>query len=148
MASIKSKFSRVLSLGRKQKHPPMPNGNAHGIHEGPEDDDDRSMSSSDVSSNVPAPMLDPSTNVNPLGPPEADAEGTPRARTPAGQKKKKATSADVSKHTFFIENSQTRLKLFARNEVCGVDLIGIEANGTNLTFWVRKATNAAMDRGV
>ncbi|KAF4577108.1 Phospholipase D1 [Pleurotus pulmonarius] len=115
VASIKSKFSRVLSLGRKQKHPPMPNGNGNGIHEGPEDDDDRSISSSDVSSN-PAPMLDPSTNVNPLGPPEADAEGTPRARTPAGQKKKKATSADVSKHTFFIENSQTRLKLFARNE--------------------------------
>jgi phospholipase D1/2 len=33
------------------------------------------------------------------------------------KRKKKKRSDDVSKHTFYVENSQMRLKLFARNEV-------------------------------
>lgn len=54
-------------------------------------------------------MLDPSTNMNPL------------VRTEAGNdrsdKNGKGSAADVSKHTFFIVNSQTRLRLRARSEV-------------------------------
>jgi phospholipase D1/2 len=60
-------------------------------------------------------MLDPSTNTNPLELPDEMNE----RRTRAGeddQKKKKKRTGDVSKHTFYIENSQMRLKLFARNE--------------------------------
>lgn len=54
------------------------------------------------------PMLDPSTNTNPLL--GADDRG--------GDAKKKKKSGDVSKHTFYIENSQMRLKCYAKNEVC------------------------------
>ena len=65
---------------------------------------------------APTPMLDPSTNTNPLELPD----DMNNRRTRAGeedQKKKKKRTGDVSKHTFYIENSQMRLKLFARNEV-------------------------------
>ena len=55
------------------------------------------------------PILDPSTNTNPL----LDQN----ERNNPNDKKKKKRRADVSKHTFYIENSQMRLKLFARNEV-------------------------------
>ena len=60
------------------------------------------------------PMLDPSTNTNPL---EADeSRGTVKVGGLQGGKKEK--SSDVSKHTFYIENSQMKLKLYAKNEVC------------------------------
>lgn len=60
------------------------------------------------------PILDPSTNTNPLlGPDDHNDKN-------AGDKHKKK-AVDVSKHTFYIENSQMRLKLFARNEVCAID---------------------------
>lgn len=59
-------------------------------------------------------MLDPSTNTNPLEPP--DDLNDRRSRAGEDEKKKKKRTGDVSKHTFYIENSQMRLKLFARNE--------------------------------
>ncbi|KAI0693955.1 phospholipase D [Cytidiella melzeri] len=52
------------------------------------------------------PMLDPSTNTNPLLGQEDKSAGA----------KHKKNGGDVSKHTFYIENSQMRLKCFARNE--------------------------------
>jgi phospholipase D1/2 len=71
-----------------------------------------------------APMLDPSTNVNPLQDEghenhmlnevlrgESFGDGSN-----AKKSKGKGRSGDVSRHTFYIENSQTRLKLYARNE--------------------------------
>jgi phospholipase D1/2 len=64
-------------------------------------------------------MLDPSTNANPLA--GGDEHPDEMNDTPNWQndteKKRKKRANDVSKHTFYIENSQTRLKLFARNEV-------------------------------
>lgn len=54
------------------------------------------------------PMLDPSTNTNPLEGPDEKA---------AGEKDRKKKRGDVSKHTFYIENSQMRLKCYAKNEV-------------------------------
>ncbi|KAI0338902.1 phospholipase D [Trametopsis cervina] len=51
------------------------------------------------------PMLDPSTNTNPLLAPDDPTK-----------KDKKKGRGDVSKHTFYIENSQMRLKCYARNE--------------------------------
>lgn len=66
--------------------------------------------------------IDPSTNMNPLH--EGDEAGM--AHLPSnpddlaaasGQKGKKKRPKDVSRHTFYISNSQTRLKLYAKNEV-------------------------------
>lgn len=60
-------------------------------------------------------MLDPSTNTNPLEPPTGMSDK--RSRAGEEEKRKKKRTGDVSKHTFYVENSQMRLKLFARNEV-------------------------------
>ncbi|KAF9527594.1 phospholipase D [Crepidotus variabilis] len=79
---------------------------------------------------APTPMLDPSTNVNPI---QEDAEDRDNAKNHEGMdlsekekmirgKKgkiasaKKKISGDVSRHTFYIINSQMRLKIFAKNE--------------------------------
>ncbi|KXN88185.1 Phospholipase D1 [Leucoagaricus sp. SymC.cos] len=61
-----------------------------------------------------APMLDPSTNLNPV---VVSEESRPNGDH-AGQvvAKRKKNPEDVSKHTFYIVNSQMRLKLFARSE--------------------------------
>jgi phospholipase D1/2 len=105
--SIRGSFSKMLHSTRR---------NANATVAG----DDRSSTSSGSSassiiSQAPAPILDPSTNVNPLAPadhPDADRHWHP------DEKKKKKRVEDVSKHTFYIVNSQMRLKLFARNQVC------------------------------
>jgi phospholipase D1/2 len=62
-------------------------------------------------------MLDPSTHVNPLQSSGA-AEGREiqEETNEQDKRKKKKRTDDVSKHTFYVENSQMRLKLFARNE--------------------------------
>ncbi|KAG1748704.1 phospholipase D [Suillus lakei] len=76
-----------------------------------------SSGSSAASSRPATPMLDPSTHVNPL-----KSSGAAEGRETQGEtneqekRKKKKRSDDVSKHTFYVENSQMRLKLFARNE--------------------------------
>ncbi|KAI0036483.1 hypothetical protein K488DRAFT_41109, partial [Vararia minispora EC-137] len=73
-----------------------------------------SMSSSLSRSNhrPSTPLLDPSTNTNPL---EIGVD-RPRDDPKAYDKKGKKTSREMSKHTFYIINSQLRLKLFARSE--------------------------------
>ncbi|KAJ6557347.1 phospholipase D [Mycena vulgaris] len=104
LGSIRGSFSKMLHRR---------NGNGTSRH------DDRSSTSSGSSasslvSQHPAPMLDPSTNANPLAgitdQPDADRNWHP------DEKKKKKRVEDVSKHTFYIVNSQMRLKLFARNQ--------------------------------
>ncbi|KAJ7134494.1 hypothetical protein C8R44DRAFT_770608 [Mycena epipterygia] len=103
MGSIRSSFSKLL-------HPARRNG------DGTEDDRSSTTSGSSASSvsQHPAPMLDPSTNVNPLSATtdQADAD---RHWHPDEKKKKKKVD-NVSQHTFYIVNSQMRLKLFARNQ--------------------------------
>lgn len=64
-------------------------------------------------------MLDPSTNANPFSPtteghPDDLGESTHPWRADTN---KKRDAKEVSKHTFFISNSQMKLKLVARNEV-------------------------------
>jgi phospholipase D1/2 len=61
-------------------------------------------------------MLDPSTHANPLALPSDANDKTPGLCDKDDQGKETHAS-DVSKHTFYIENSQMRLKLVARNEV-------------------------------
>ncbi|KAJ7459722.1 phospholipase D [Mycena latifolia] len=106
LGSIRGSISKFLHPSRKNRT-------------GTERDDDRSSttsgsSASSIVSQQPAPMLDPSTNVNPLSEtedqPDADRNWHP------DEKKKKRRVEDVSKHTFYIVNSQMRLKLFARNQ--------------------------------
>ncbi|KDQ62566.1 hypothetical protein JAAARDRAFT_171033 [Jaapia argillacea MUCL 33604] len=77
----------------------------------------------DETSRARSVMLDPSTNTDPLaGENHADwetRESWDEDRKGKGKGKdsdKKKSSGEVSKHTFYIENSQMRLKLFARNE--------------------------------
>ena len=85
---------------------------------------DSASSGSSVASNLsPSPMLDPSTHARPLQtsqPLQVGQEQTQQRNqtlTENEQRKRKKRSQDVSKHTFYVENSQMRLKLFARNEV-------------------------------
>jgi len=93
--------------------------------------DSSSNSSASVGSSMPSrpptPMLDPSTNTNPLqdhddgrdqqhGYNERGEEKMNQGRKMAHAAKKRA-AGDVSKHTFYVVNSQMRLKLIARNEV-------------------------------
>ncbi|TDL17878.1 phospholipase D, partial [Rickenella mellea] len=83
-----------------------------------------SSSSSSSSRSSVAQIVDPSTNMNPLRPTgeEGDVERGEGGVNDGDEaqkrrkRKEKKQSADVSKHTFFIQNSQMRLKLFARNE--------------------------------
>jgi phospholipase D1/2 len=76
---------------------------------------DTEADSLDPESRPPTPALDPSTNTNPLN---EDGTQTPRHQEDVAQKnKKRRASGEVSKHTFYIKNSQMRLKLYARSEV-------------------------------
>ena len=73
-------------------------------------------------------MLDPSTHANPLEPSvsrQDNHNGRAEGKKTNQQGTKKQSSKDVSKHTFYIVNSQMRLKLYARNEV-----------GSPLTFYL------------
>jgi phospholipase D1/2 len=62
-------------------------------------------------------MLDPSINANPLAAAGNTTVQSPEPERDRNDKPKKRRTTDVSKHTFYIENSQVRLKLVARNEV-------------------------------
>lgn len=122
--SIKSRLSRALRIANRSS--PNIAATAGGVVRGNEDvatetghmrTESVSSGSSAVSSRPATPMLDPSTHVNPL-----KSSGAAEGRETQGEtndqdkRKKKKRSDDVSKHTFYVENSQMRLKLFARNE--------------------------------
>ena len=72
------------------------------------------------------PQVDPSTNVDPVQDASAKGENGNANPDPEGvaaqeakkRKGKRRNDKNVSKHTFFVINSQMRLKLFATNEVC------------------------------
>ena len=103
MSSIRTRVSKILHLD--------PLSAVHHEHE----DDVRSDSASSVISSapsrVPTAMLDPSTNKNPLQPGVYDEHGEDKNTT------QKKVPNDVSKHTFYVLNSQMRLKISAKNEV-------------------------------
>ncbi|TFK73598.1 phospholipase D [Pluteus cervinus] len=96
--SVKSCMSRIFHMGSRSR------GNVSNAHA----DDASSTGSSDLSSylsRAPSPMLDPSTNLNPLSPHDGQNPG-----------ESQVDATDVSKHIFYIVNSQMRLKLIAKNE--------------------------------
>ncbi|KAG1884901.1 phospholipase D [Suillus subluteus] len=123
MDSIKSRLSRAFRIANKSS--PNITATTGGEVQGNGDvttetghrrTESVSSGSSAVSSRPVTPMLDPSTHVNPL-----KSSGTAEGRETQGEtneqdKRKKKKQDDVSKHTFYVENSQMRLKLFARNE--------------------------------
>ncbi|KAI0317663.1 hypothetical protein OF83DRAFT_1276417 [Amylostereum chailletii] len=107
LGSIKSRFSRVLHPHHAYNgDTPRPSTSTR-PRSSSVSSSDSSTSSSSSDSRPPTPLLDPSTNTNPI---TEDGKG----RTRPGADKKK--SNEMSKHTFYIVNSQLRLKLFARGE--------------------------------
>lgn len=112
--SIRSRLSHILHPHSDSKHEgpscAPDDGREHPVRSDTEAD------SLDPDSRPPTPILDPSTNTNPLNEDTAHAPHPPQEGTQG--KKKRRASGDVSKHTFYIENSQMRLKLYARSEVC------------------------------
>lgn len=125
--SVRSRLSRIFHIGHKHD---ATHGHVDGLSNGngtmssrPSRPRSSSMSSQDSDqSNTDnegaqlarqiTPMLDPSTNTNPLL-----ATDEHHDKNPSAAKDNKKKHGDVSKHTFYIENTQMRLKCFARNEV-------------------------------
>ena len=112
LGSIRSKISKVFKRNKvpDMEVPSRPSGSGSG---GPPrvSTDDTASTASTVSSRSerpPTPMLDPSTNTNPL----LDADENQDHPNPS----KKRNRDEVSKHTFYIKNSQMKLKINAKNE--------------------------------
>ena len=114
LGSIRSRVSHMLHPHRDASHA-GPSSTQDGEQE-QHIRSDTDADSLDPDSSPPTPLLDPSTNADPLNEDEMDA---PCNQDEAAQRKKtRRPSREVSKHTFYVENSQMRLKLFARSEVC------------------------------
>ncbi|GBE83213.1 Phospholipase D1 [Sparassis crispa] len=123
VSSLRSRISRVFHVGHRG-HRRSDSHQTTSAHAAKESAGHQMGSASSRSSNLSAaypsdrpltPMLDPSTNTNPLLAPDDEAEHGYDA-TGDQKDQKKQSQKDVSKHTFYIENSQMKLKLFARNE--------------------------------
>lgn len=118
--SMKARLSRIFHVGHHEGAEASGSGQAtSSVRQAMSDYDSPSSpdSSEDEGERLArqiTPILDPSTNTNPLL--GAESEGAEKDDA-AQDKKKPKKQQDMSKHTFYIENSQTRLKLFARNEV-------------------------------
>ena len=111
--TISSRMSKIFHVGHvEQQRAESVNEHAAGPSLARLPSSSGSSASSSIPSRAHTPMLDPSTNMDPL-----DDTNPLRTRTGGDEKKKKRRAGDVSKHTFYIENSQTRLKLYARSEV-------------------------------
>lgn len=109
LGSIRSKISKVFKRKKAPdpEAPPRPPGSGSGQVPRTSTDDTASTVSL-PSERARTPILDPSTNVNPLlGPDEhQDYPEPPKKRSPN----------EVSKHTFYIENAQMKLKVTAKNQ--------------------------------
>ena len=120
LSVLESIKRRILQpWGRSRSAAQETNGNALASVSQHIDHAASSSSSIDTTpSRPPTPILDPSTNTNPLLPNDENSGDYPVNNADAKSlKQKKKSASDVSKHTFYIENSQTRLKLVARTEV-------------------------------
>ena len=118
--SFTSRISRVFSRRRDSMH--TANGSragkgrpSHTSEATMSDDTANSETEEEIPSRPVTPMLDPSTNTNPLEAPD-EPEKKGKQGDGHGHKKRK-TTGDVSKHTFYVENSQMKLKVYAKNEV-------------------------------
>lgn len=151
------KAQKALHLGHGKRFASQPAAiGGHG-GDGPDGDNGESSSSSSDSDSedheherADSPMLDPSTNTNPLAGEDHDEVEVGKAgahpNATDDKKKKKRKTNEVSRHTFYIENSQMRLKLYARNEVR--DRSGTRRLRLTCRLYPSVAPNAAMDRSV
>ena len=107
--SLKSKMSRVFKLKKapELEAPSRPSGSGSGPPRRVSIDD--TVSAASTVSLHSTPILDPSTNTNPL----LDQEETHGRPDPS--EKQKARD-EMSKHTFYVKNSQMKLKINAKNE--------------------------------
>ena len=143
-SSMKARLSRIFHVGHRDEPEASGSGQAaSSVRPGASDYDSPSSpdSSEDEGERLArriTPILDPSTNTNPLLGPDGDPAG--KNGGAAQPKKKQKKQQDVSKHTFYIENSQMRLKLYARNEV------GPPYCSQMLVLTQRLEANAPMDR--
>ncbi len=109
--------------------------------EGDNTGDSDSSSSISLPPRTRTPMLDPSTNIDlATGSKELENSGANGKQTTGGTKKKKPED-DVSKHTFYIVNSQMRLKLSAPSEVRAHYWIHL----LSIIDLARTASNATVD---
>ncbi|KAH0831900.1 phospholipase D [Lanmaoa asiatica] len=124
MDSITGRITRVLNLCQRPT-PNIDNVENDENKSPPRPRHDSASSGSSVASNLsPSPMPDPSTHVRPLQIPQPERSGQLEEQNQqqdqtlleSEQRKRKKRSQGVSKHTFYVENSQMQLKLFARNE--------------------------------
>lgn len=110
--SIRSKISKMFKRKKAQDQEALsrPSGSSSGPPPRISSDDTVSSVStvSLHSERPPTPILDPSTNTNPLLDPEEN-HGHPDPN-------KGKSRDEMSKHTFYIENSQMKLKINAKNE--------------------------------
>ncbi len=128
VGSIKSSISKFLHVGSYKHHSAqgqhstsVNNLTVDGVHRGENRRSQESTSSSATSisgpsAHAPTLMLDPSTNTNPLALDDHDQVHEQDGEAQRNNKQGKRSSKDVSKHVFYVVNSQTRLKLAAKNE--------------------------------
>jgi phospholipase D1/2 len=126
ISSIKTSISKIFQIEPSSSKNSHEQPKRHGrvrIGHGHTQGDNASIAStvsssiaSTVPSRAPTPMFDPSTNADPLtiNAHDGDDENAQQKRKDGY---KTVSRTDVSKHTFYIVNSQMRLKLIAKNEV-------------------------------
>jgi len=109
LGSIKSRISKVFKRKKAQdpESPSRPDGSVLGQPPRISTDDTASTVSLG-SMRAPTPILDPSTNTNPLLDPDEHQDHS--------HPQNKRTPHEVSRHTFYIENSQMKLKITAKNK--------------------------------
>ena len=109
LGSIKGKISHVFKRKKASEPEALPGPSAAGSGGPPRISTDGTVSTVSLhSERAPTPILDPSTHTNPLLSPHEDRDPPHPSR--------KGSQDDVSKHTFYIENSQMKLKINAKNE--------------------------------
>ena len=132
LRSLRSGFARVFHHSVKSAHSlPPPPEKQHDVQTSTTFSPSSYVSTSFVGSEDGgenaegaslSPVVDPSTNMDPLRAETwTDEEMSPRlckeGESHETARKKKRRVKDVSRHTFFIENSQMRLRLLAKNGV-------------------------------
>jgi len=112
LGSIRSKMSNVFKRKKApgSEVPSRPSGSGlGGPPRVPTDDTASTVSTaSSHSERPPTPILDPSTNTNPLLDPDENHDHL--------HPSKNKSRDEVSKHTFYIKNGQMKLRISAKNE--------------------------------
>jgi len=124
ISSIKTGVSKIFHIEPSSSKNSHEQPRRHGVvrvgHEHTQGDNTSIASTVSIASTIPSraptPMLDPSTNADLLttNADDGDDEGAEQKRKDGY---KTVSRTDVSKHTFYIVNSQMRLKLIAKTEV-------------------------------